>query len=89
MCRAWYMARTSAPNDPGPSRPDTCTGKPPPGERPEALPVPGQLAALADPASYTAAPNTCPTGSKPAPRTTANSSEVSAESHARPLTPPA
>ena len=38
VCRAWYMARTSAPNDPGPSCPDTCTGKPPPGEPPRSRP---------------------------------------------------
>jgi len=60
--RAWYIACTSGPKDPGP--------------------VPGQLDPLADPAAYTAAPNTWPTGSKPALRTAANSPQVSEDPHA-------
>ena len=46
---------------------------------------PPQLDTLADPAAYTAAPNTWPTGSKPALRMAANSPVVSEDPH----TPPA
>ena len=77
------MARTSEPNDPEPSRPDTWVADRT-GIRPEAPPAPGQPYPLADPALKTAAPNTWPTGSKPALRTAANSSDVSAEPHVPP-----
>jgi hypothetical protein len=82
--RAWYMACTSGPKDPGLPCPGTWIadgpGSPPPADPPAA----GQLDPLADPAAYTAAPNTWPTGSKPALRIAANSPEVSEDPH-RPL----
>ena len=80
-CRAWYMACTSGTENA--RLPCPCTGAadasgiPPPADPPAAA----QLDALAAPAAYTAAPNTWPTGSKPALRRAANSPEVSEDPH--------
>ena len=75
------MACISGPNDAG--LPCPCTraadapGIPPPADPPAA----GQLDPLAAPAAYTAAPNTWPTGSKPALRRAANSPQASEDPH--------
>ena len=79
--RAWYMACTSGPKNAGLPRPYTWAADSP-GIPPSAdPPATGQLDPLAAPAAYTAAPNTWPTGSKPALRRAANSPDVSEDPH--------
>src|SRR6185437_15694172 len=73
VCRARYMASTSGPNDPASCRPDTWVAGPAGLRSADDPHAPGQLDPLTQPAAKTAAPNTCPTGSKPTPRTAMNS----------------
>ena len=71
------MASTTGRKDPGLPCPGPWAGDGPGNPSPEDPPAAGQKDPLAAPAAYTAAPNTCPTGSKPALRIAANSPEVS------------
>ena len=75
------MVSTSGPNDPEPPGPDTWVAGPDGDPVPDDPHPPGQLYPLVDPALYTAAPNTWPTGSKPTLRMAANSPAVSADPH--------
>src|SRR5450755_4934630 len=75
------MVSTSGPNDPEPPCPDTWVAGPDGNPAPDDPHPPAQLYPLVDPALYTAAPNTWPTGSKPTLRMAANSATVSADPH--------
>src|SRR5260370_34679281 len=82
--RAWYMACTSGPKGPGPPCPGTRVADGPSIPPPEDPPAAGQRDPRADPAPYTAAPNTWPTTSKPALRMAANSPQLSEDPHMPP-----